>query len=105
MKLKLNQIFNNLVLSHTICIIIYSFIYYHFYYNINYHWIFNDNIPIEEYQKNKIINSLYLSINIQTTTGNMEYYPKSNISKLVSASQMYISTIISLGAIFLSIND
>ena len=80
-------------------------IYYYFFLDIDKHYILNSNITKNEYLKNKMINSLYLSVNLQTTTGYVDFYVKSTIAKLITSIQLFLSLTISLGVIYIIYSD
>ena len=105
--LKFNYV-NNLyyfILSHLVCITLFAMIYYYFFFNVDKHYILNSNISKNEYLQNKVINSLYLAVNIETTTGYVEFNVKSSIARLTVLMQAFLSLLISLGVIYISYND
>ena len=99
-KINIYHIVNNFVFTHIIFIIIYAIIYYYYFSNMDYHYNLNNNISKKEYEENKLINSLFLSVNLETTTGYLDFHAKSSIAKLTVLSQLIISIIISLEAIY-----
>ena len=78
-------------------------IYYYYFSDIKYHYILNSSISEEEYMQNRLLNSVLLSTNLQTTTGYCDFNVRSPIARLTAISQLYISTIITLGAFYLYI--
>ena len=105
LNLKYNNNLNYFIISHSISIILFSMIYYYFFLDIDKHYILNSNITKNEYLKNKMINSLYLSVNMQTTTGYVDFYVKSPIAKLITSFQLFLSLTISLGVIYIIYTD
>ena len=105
LNLKYNNNLNYFIISHSISIILFSMIYYYFFLDIDKHYILNSNITKNEYLKNKMINSLYLSVNMQTTTGYVDFYVKSAIAKLITSIQLLLSLTISLGVIYIIYSD
>jgi hypothetical protein len=90
------------ILTHTICIIFFACIYYYFFSDVDKHYVLNSNISKDEYLDNRIINSLYISTNMQTTTGYVDFNVKSPIARLVALIQLYLSLLISLGVVYIS---
>ena len=99
-EIKVYHIVNEFVVTHIIFIFIYTAIYYYYFNNMDYHFNLNKNISKEDYENNKLINSLFLSVNLETTTGYLDFHAKSTIAKLTILSQILISIIISLEAIY-----
>lgn len=87
------------MLTHIFCILFFAFIYYCLFNDPEENFILNSSITKEEYLNNKIINSLYLSVNMQTTTGYLDFYVKSPIARLVSMVQLFLSLAITIGFI------
>ena len=93
------------IISHSICIILFTMIYYYFFSDVDKHYILNSNISKDEYLKNKLVNSFYLSVNMQTTTGYVDFNVRSPIARLCASLQLFLALIISLGVIYISYND
>ena len=87
----------HLIILHISCCLIFAFIYNELFNNIDEHYLLNNNISKEGYIKDRIINSIYLSVNLQTTTGHVDFYPKSLLGKSMAVSQMLLSIFITLG--------
>jgi hypothetical protein len=104
-KLKLHYLLNDLVLTHLILLIIYAIIYYYYFNNISYHYILNSNLTEKEYMQNRLINSILLSMNLQTTTGYVDFNVRSPIARVTAISQLLISTIVTLGALYIHIQQ
>lgn len=104
MFVSINYNLFQLVITHIIFIILFTFIYIYLFSNIDKHYILDNNIPKKDYIENKIINSLYLSMNIETTTGFANVNFKSTEAKLIGIIQMFISLIVTVGYIKLALN-
>jgi hypothetical protein len=104
MKIFMKHIINQFIVTHFFSIIIFTIIYYNLFSNQMHHWIFNSNIPPEEYQKNKLINSFYLSVNLQTTSGYMDFFARSKIARLLCALQLCLSYTISIGSFYILVS-
>jgi hypothetical protein len=94
-----NPFIVNMVITHFVFFIIFGMIYYTLFNNASENYVLNSSIPKEEYLKNKLINSLYLSMNLQTTTGYVEFNLRSPLARLVGILQLFISLIITIGFI------
>lgn len=101
LKFKYINELNYFIFTHTLCILFFSCIYYYLFFNIKKHYILNNNISEDEYLDNKIINSLFLSINMQTTTGYVDFNARSFIAKLITLTQLFLSLFITLGVIYI----
>jgi hypothetical protein len=91
------------LISHLLCCLLFSLIYYKLFDNIDKHYIRNININKEEYLKNKWTNSLYLSINMQTTTGYVDFNLRSPTIKFIVSIQLLLSLFISLSVIYIGL--
>ncbi len=69
------------------------------------HYILNRNIDKKYYLENKLINSLYLSTNMQSTAGAVDFYVKSPIAKIISELQLFLALNISLSVIYIAISN
>lgn len=96
---------NHFILSHTFCLLLFATFYYYFFLDMDKHYILNSNISKENYAKNKIVNSLYLSSNMQTTTGYVDFNVKSPIARFCAGLQIFLSLIINLGVIYISLKN
>jgi hypothetical protein len=94
-----------LIFSHTFCIVLFAIIYYYFFSDVDKHYVLNSNISKDEYLKNKLVNSIYLSVNMQTTTGFGDFTFRSPIGRLTATIQLCLSLAISLGIIYISYTD
>ena len=92
---------NYFLISHLTSIILFAIIYYYLFSDIDTHFILNDKISKEEYLKNKIINSIYLSINMQSTTGSVDLNFKSPVARIVAIIQQFLTLIISLSVFYI----
>lgn len=89
------------MVTHIVFIIIFTIIYYYYFLSdMDYHYILHSNVSKKDYQDNKIINSLLLSVNLETNTGYLDFYVRSSIAKLTAVVQLIISIIINLGVIY-----
>ena len=100
--IEINYGLQHFMLTHLLCIVLFTYIYCYFFDNSDKHYILNSNISKEEYYKNRIINSLYLSVNLQTTTGYVDFYIKSTIARIVTMTQLFLSLLITIGYIHLT---
>ena len=98
----INPIFKNMALTHFAIFIFFAAIYYKLFDNATYHYVLNSAIPQEEYLKNKLVNSLYLSMNLQSTTGYVEFSLRSPLARLLGMIQLFISLIVTIGFIVIS---
>ena len=96
-----NNKINYFTWIHIFIITIFTLIYYRLFCDIDKHFIESDNLSKEEFLQDKLVNSLYLSINMQTTTGNIDFYIKSPIAKYLTGLQMFISFIISVSFFYI----
>jgi hypothetical protein len=104
MFVAINYNLFQLVITHIFFIILFALIYLYLFSNIDKHYIFNNNILRKDYIENKIINALYLSMNLETTTGFDNINLKSTEAKLIGIIQMFISLIVTVGYIKLALN-
>ena len=95
----INKNIKNIVLSHLVLFIIFSLIYYKLFDNITYHFVLNDKITKNEYIENRLINSLYLSANMQFTTGHLDFYFRSSLAKFIGIIHLFLSLIVTIGFI------
>jgi hypothetical protein len=78
-------------------------IYYYLFSDIDTHFILNDQVSKEEYLENKIINSVYLSINMQSTTGSLDLNFRSAVARIVAIIQQFLTLTISLSVFYLAL--
>jgi hypothetical protein len=100
-----NKNLHYLILSHSICLILFTVIYYYFFSDIDKHYVLNSKISKDEYLKHKLVNSLYLSVNMQTTTGYGDFTFRSPIGRLTASIQLCLALTINLGIIYISYNN
>jgi len=62
--------------------------------NANYHYLLNKDIPYDEYIKNKLINSIHLSANLQFTTGHVDFHLRSQLARIIGTIHLFTSIII-----------
>ena len=104
-QLNISSNLYHFFLTHMVSIIIFAIIYYILFNNIDKHYILNSNISKEDYQQNKLINSLFLSVNMQTSTAYVDFNVKSSIARLTTMCQLFLSLLISGGFVFITIKD
>jgi Trk-type K+ transport system membrane component len=102
MVFEFNNNLKNMFITHFVLTIIFTIIYVILFNNPDKHYLLNSNIPKEEYLKNKVLNSLYLSVNLQTTTGYVDFNLRSPLARLFGLIQLFISLIVTIGYIALS---
>lgn len=95
---------NHFLVSNIISILFFTSIYYYLFLDIDKHYLLNNNINKHDYMNHKFINSLFLSVNIQTATGFTNFYMKSSIAKIATMIQLVLAVIINLGIIYISFN-
>ncbi len=91
-------------LTHFVCIIIFTIIYYYLFNNAEKHYLLNSNISKEEYLKHTWLNSIYLSVNMQTTTGYVDFNVRSPLAKIIAITQLFISLLVTIGYIHINIS-
>jgi hypothetical protein len=92
------------ILTQIFLVLLFAGIYNNFFNDIYKHYIYSNKINKKEYIANRILNSLYISLNIQTTTGYTDIYFRSIDSKIISSIQLLISLLVT-GQFFLSNNN
>lgn len=100
-----NNEFLQMFVTHLLLIVVFALVYFYLFNNIDKHYILSSEIPKDTYKnnKNKIINSLYLSMVVETGTGYCEFNLRSPIAKIICTIQMFLSLIVSIGYIALAI--
>lgn len=88
-------------LTHLVSILLFTIIYHYLFSDAEKHYILNSNISKEEYLKHKWINSLYLSVNMQTTTGYVDFNVRSPLARLIALIQLFVSLLVTIGYIHL----
>ncbi len=96
--------FLQMVLTHLLLIVVFALVYFYLFNNIDKHYILSNEISKDNYKnnKNKIINSLYLSMVVETNTGYCEFNLKSPEAKIIGTVHMFLSLIVSIGYIVLA---
>lgn len=96
----------SIILAHVIIFVIFAIIYYYLFRDdAEKHFLLNSSHPLTYYKDNKIINSMYLSANLQTTTGYVEFSPKSPAAKIITMTQLLCSAIVTIGLISFSFKN
>jgi hypothetical protein len=98
---KVNFDLHHFFMTHLFSILFYTIIYYYLFKNIEENFILNNKISKEEYLKNQLLNSFFLSVNMQTTTGYVDFNVKSPLAKFISMSQLFSSLLITTGYIYI----
>jgi hypothetical protein len=104
MIFEINNNIKKMFLTHIVLTVLFALVYLSLFKDIDKHYVLNSNISKEEYIKNKIINSLYISVNLQTTTGYVDFNLRSPLARLIGLIQLFISLIVTIGYISLAIN-
>lgn len=86
----------HIVFSHVILLLFFSIIYYKLFDNPTYHYLLNKGIPYDEYIKNKLINSIHLSANLQFTTGHVDFHLRSPLARIIGTIHLFTSIIITV---------
>ena len=86
----------HIVFSHVILLLFFSLLYYKLFDNPNYHYLLNKDIPLDEYLKNKLVNSIHLSANLQYTTGYVDFFLRSPLAKIIGTIHLFVSIIITV---------
>ena len=94
MKLFYEHI-NNFFMSHFISIILFSFCYYYLLTNIHDHFIVSEELS-SFYSENKILNAIFISINLESSTGYIDLITKSVASRGICMAQLFITLLITL---------
>jgi len=102
MHIVINYSITYFILTHIICILFFTLIYYQILDN-SYHYTIDANVNREEYIQNKFINALFLSFNLEATAGFTLVSAKSNIAKIITMLQLLSTIIISLGVIYIKL--
>jgi hypothetical protein len=104
-KFYFNKNISYFIISHIIVCLFFAIIYNKLFDNIDTHFITNTKISNEEYLKHRHINALYLSVNMQTTTGFVDFSLRSSLVKIIASIQLFLSIFISLGVIYISVSQ
>ena len=97
--LQVNFDLQHFFITHLFSILFFTIIYYYLFNDIEENFILNNKITKEEYLKNKLLNSFFLSVNMETTTGYVDFYVKSPLAKIICLSQLFLSLLITTGFI------
>jgi hypothetical protein len=97
--LQVNLDLQHFFITHLFSILFFTIIYYYLFNDIEENFILNNKITKEEYLKNKLLNSFFLSVNMETTTGYVDFYVKSPLAKIICLSQLFLSLLITTGFI------
>lgn len=100
---KIDYKLKHFFISHMVCIILFTVLYIVLFNEPDKHYIFDSSIPKKEFIKHKWINSLYLSITLQTSTGYVPFNVRSMIGKSITLIQMLLGAFITIGFIYINV--
>jgi len=95
--------FSNFVSAHFICLFIFAILYYILLSDIDAHFLIHPGLPKEFYTNNKLLQSVYMSASIQSSTGYIELVSKSIESKFIFTCHTIITLLITLHVIHIFI--
>ncbi len=105
LKFYFNKNISYFIISHIVVCLFFAIIYNKLFDNIDRHFVINNRINKSEYLKHRYINSLYLSVNMQTTTGFVDFSLRSPLVKIIASIQLFLSLFISLGVIYIGLSQ
>ncbi len=88
---------NNFFITHLVSIFIFSICYYFLLNNMDDHFIVNKELK-SFYTDNTILNAVFISVNLETSTGYIDLITKSVLSRSICMTQLFISLLITLNA-------
>jgi len=88
---------NNFFITHLVSIFLFAICYYILLNNIDEHFIVNKELK-SFYADNTFLNSVFISINLETSTGYLDLITKSVLSRSICTVQLFISLLITLNA-------
>ena len=88
---------NNFFITHLVSIFIFAICYYFLLNNIDEHFIVNKELK-SFYTDNTILNAVFISINLESSTGYIDLITKSVLSRSICMTQLFISLLITLNA-------
>ena len=86
---------NNFFITHLVSIFIFAICYYFLLNNIDEHFIVNKELK-SFYNENTILNAIFISINLESSTGYLDIFTKSVLSRSICTIQLFITLLISL---------
>ena len=88
---------NNFFITHLVSIFLFAICYYILLNNIDEHFIVNKELK-SFYTDNTILNAIFISINLESSTGYLDLITKSILSRSICTAQLFISLLITLNA-------
>ena len=88
---------NNFFITHLVSIFLFAICYYILLNNIDEHFIVNKELK-SFYTENPILNAVFISVNLETSTGYLDLITKSIIARSICMTQLFISLLITLNA-------
>ena len=88
---------NNFFITHLISIFLFAICYYILLNNIDEHFIVNEELK-SFYTDNTVLNAIFISINLESSTGYLDIFSKSVLSRSICTIQLFISLLITLNA-------
>jgi hypothetical protein len=102
--MKIFEKINNLVITHFMCILFFTFIYMYLLTNFSEHFLpSDDKVPHNYYLDNSFLVALFFALNIETSTGYIDVICVSTVSRLAFTVQLIISYLITLNTFMLLI--
>ena len=102
--MKIFEKINNLVITHFMCILFFTFIYMYLLTNFSEHFLpSDDKVPHNYYLDNSFLVALFFALNIETSTGYIDVICISTVSRLAFTLQLIISYLITLNTFMLLI--
>ena len=88
---------NNFFITHLVSIFLFAICYYILLNNIDEHFIVNEELK-SFYTDNTVLNAIFISINLESSTGYLDIFSKSVLSRSICTIQLFISLLITLNA-------
>ena len=88
---------NNFFITHLVSIFLFAICYYILLNNIDEHFIVNKELK-SFYTENSILNAIFISINLESSTGYLDLITKSVLSRSICTAQLFISLIITFSS-------
>lgn len=88
---------NNFFITHLVSIFLFAICYYFLLNNIDEHFIVNKELK-SFYNETPILNAVFISINLESSTGYIDLITKSVLSRSICMEQLFISLLITLNA-------
>ena len=88
---------NNFFITHLVSIFLFAICYYILLNNIDEHFFVNEELK-SFYTDNTVLNAIFISINLESSTGYLDIFSKSVLSRSICTIQLFISLLITLNA-------